>query len=169
MSPASQLNWLGTHGDDRPVIDPATHVREMAARRGDNAGTACPELVLASFRSFMVDPLIKATGASPASFHARVSLGLLAARPVAVARFEIGAPASVMLFEELIGLGARTLLLAGATGQVFAESRVAFLCDPHTCQVDKFPYVLGQRGFLGPIQSQCFEESSWRRGKGHLA
>jgi uridine phosphorylase len=118
VSPASQLNWLGTHGDDRPVIDPATHVREMAARRGDNAGTACPELVLASFRSFMVDPLIKATGASPASFHARVSLGLLAARPVAVARFEIGAPASVMLFEELIGLGARTLLLAGATGSL---------------------------------------------------
>ncbi len=118
MTAESQLNWLDSHGDDRPVIDPATHMREMAERRGGDAGTICPELVLGSFRSFMVDPLIEATDASPAGFHARVSVGSLAARPVAVARFEIGAPASVMLFEELIGLGARTLLLAGATGSL---------------------------------------------------
>ena len=30
------------------------------------------------------------------------------------------------------------LLLAGATGQVLAEARVAFLCEPHPCQIDNF-------------------------------
>ena len=70
--PPSPPDWLNAHGDATPVIDPESHVREYAERRGRDPNENCPALVIGGFINLMVDPLAEAVGAAESD----VRLGL---------------------------------------------------------------------------------------------
>ncbi len=137
--PSSPLDWLNAHGDPTPVIDPESHVREYAKRRGRDPNDNCPPLVIGGFIDLMIDPLAEAVGAVESktrlglrgpqpiarskgatrdtdSLRPGLRVGELDGHPVGVARIPVGGARSVMTLEELMALGARTFLIAGATG-----------------------------------------------------
>ena len=136
---SSPSDWLNAHGDDTPVIDPESHVREYAERRGRDPNENCPPLVIGGFINLMVEPLAEAVGAAESdvrlglqgpktidrsqgaavetdSLRPGLRIGELEGHPVGVARIPVGSARSVMTLEELMALGARTFLIAGATG-----------------------------------------------------
>ena len=131
--------WLNAHGDATPVIDPESHVREYAERRGRDPNENCPPLVIGGFINLMVEPLAEAVGAAESdvrlglqgpktidrskgaaeeadSLRPGLRIGELDGHPIGVARIPVGSARSVMTLEELMALGARTFLIAGATG-----------------------------------------------------
>ena len=135
----SPSDWLDAHGDATPVIDPESHVREYAERRGRDPNENCPPLVIGGFINLMVEPLAEAVGAAESdvrlglqgpktidrskgaaeeadSLRPGLRIGELDGHPIGVARIPVGAARSVMTLEELMTLGARTFLIAGATG-----------------------------------------------------
>ena len=135
----SPSDWLNAHGDATPVIDPESHVREYAERRGRDPNENCPALVIGGFINLMIDPLAEAVGAAESdvrlglqgpktidrskgaadeadSLRPGLRIGELDGHPIGVARIPVGAARSVMTLEELMALGARTFLIAGATG-----------------------------------------------------
>ena len=132
----SPPDWLNAHGDATPVIDPESHVREYAERRGRDPNENCPPLVIGGFINLMVDPLAEAVGAAESDVRLGLQgpktinraaeeaemvrpglrIGELDGHPVGVARIPVGSARSVMTLEELMALGARTFLIAGATG-----------------------------------------------------
>lgn len=135
----SPPDWLNAHGDATPVIDPESHVREYAERRGRDPNENCPPLVIGGFINLMVDPLAEAVGAAESdvrlglqgpktidrskgaaeeadSLRPGLRIGELDGHPIGVARIPVGSARSVMTLEELMALGARTFLIAGATG-----------------------------------------------------
>ena len=137
--PSSPSDWLDAHGDATPVIDPESHVREYAERRGRDPNENCPPLVIGGFINLMVDPLAEAVGATESdvrlglqgpktidrsrgaaveadSLRPGLRIGELDGHPIGVARIPVGGARSVMTLEELMALGARTFLIAGATG-----------------------------------------------------
>ncbi len=137
--PSSPPDWLNAHGDATPVIDPESHVREYAERRGRDPNENCPPLVIGGFINLMVEPLAEAVGAAESnvriglqgpktidrsqgadvetdSLRPGLRIGELDGHPVGVARIPVGSARSVMTLEELMALGARTFLIAGATG-----------------------------------------------------
>ena len=141
--PSSPPDWLNAHGDATPVIDPESHVREYAKRRGRDPNDNCPPLVIGGFIDLMIDPMAEAVGAvesedSPwlAAVHKAIDAGQgrhpgdnrfdaaprtcasanWTATPIGVARIPVGGARSAMTLEELMALGARTFLIAGATG-----------------------------------------------------
>ncbi len=137
--PSLPPDWLNAHGDATPVIDPESHVREYAERRGRDPNENCPPLVIGGFINLMVDPLAKAVGATESdvrlglqgpktidrsqgaaaeadSLRPGLRIGELDGHPIGVARIPVGGARSVMTLEELMALGARTFLIAGATG-----------------------------------------------------
>ena len=109
-------DWLNHYGDATPVIDPESHMRELAGRGGGDAQALCPALVMGGFIDPMVDPIVEATGAVDSNLKPNLRIGDLDGRRVGVANVPVGASHATTLLEELIGLGARTLLIAGATG-----------------------------------------------------
>ena len=138
---SSPPDWLNAHGDATPVIDPESHVREYAKRRGRDPNENCPPLVIGGFVDIMIDPMAEAVGAASRTFV----LACVAQEPSLVRRAPPGTPIpscapdcalanwtatrsasctcpsaararSVMTLEELMALGARTFLIAGATG-----------------------------------------------------
>ena len=136
---SSPPDWLNAHGDATPVIDPESHVREYAERRGRDPNENCPALVIGGFINLMVEPLAEAVGAAesdvrlglqgPKTINVRkapprrpewlrpgLRIGELDGHPIGVARIPVGSARSVMTLEELMALGARTFLIAGATG-----------------------------------------------------
>ena len=137
--PSSPPDWLNAHGDATPVIDPESHVREYAERRGRDPNENCPALVIGGFINLMVEPLAEAVGAAESdvrlglqgpktvdrsqgaaietdSLRPGLRIGELDGHPIGVARIPVGGARSVMTMEELMALGARTFLIAGATG-----------------------------------------------------
>ena len=62
--PSSPPDWLNAHGDATPVIDPESHVREYAKRRGRDPNENCPPLVIGGFVDIMIDPMAEAVGAA---------------------------------------------------------------------------------------------------------
>ena len=137
--PTSPPDWLNAHGDATPVIDPESHVREYAERRGRDPNENCPRLVIGGFIEIMVDPMAEAVGAAESdirlglqgpktidrskganqeadSLRPGLRIGELDGHPIGVARIPVGGARSVMTLEELMALGARTFLIAGATG-----------------------------------------------------
>ena len=137
--PSSPPDWLNAHGDATPVIDAESHVREYAERRGRDPNEDCPPLVIGGFINLMVEPLAEAVGAAESdvrlglqgpktidrskgapeeadSLRPGLRIGELDGHPIGVARIPVGAARSVMTLEELMALGARTFLIAGATG-----------------------------------------------------
>ena len=137
--PSSPPDWLNAHGDATPVIDPESHVREYAERRGRDPNENCPALVIGGFINLMVEPLAEAVGAAESdvrlglqgpktidrsqgaaveadSLRPGLRIGELDGHPIGVARIPVGGARSVMTLEELMALGARTFLIAGATG-----------------------------------------------------
>ena len=135
----SPPDWLNAHGDATPVIDPESHVREYAERRGRDPNENCPALVIGGFINLMVDPMAEAVGAAESdvrlglqgpktidrskgaaeeadSLRPGLRIGELDGHPIGVARIPVGGAWSVMTLEELMALGARTFLIAGATG-----------------------------------------------------
>lgn len=137
--PSSPPDWLNAHGDATPVIDPESHVREYAERRGRDPNENCPPLVIGGFINLMVEPLAEAVGAAESdvrlglqgpktidrskgaaeeadSLRPGLRIGELDGHPIGVARIPVGGARSVMTLEELMALGARTFLIAGATG-----------------------------------------------------
>lgn len=135
----SPPDWLNAHGDATPVIDPESHVREYAERRGRDPNENCPPLVIGGFINLMVEPLAEAVGAAESdvrlglqgpktvdrskgvaeeadSLRPGLRIGELDGHPIGVARIPVGSARSVMTLEELMALGARTFLIAGATG-----------------------------------------------------
>ncbi len=137
--PSSPPDWLNAHGNATPVIDPESHVREYAERRGHDPSENCPALVIGGFINLMVEPLAEAVGAAESdvrlglqgpktidrskgaaeeadSLRPGLRIGELDGHPIGVARIPVGGARSVMTLEELMALGARTFLIAGATG-----------------------------------------------------
>ncbi|MDE2898896.1 MAG: nucleoside phosphorylase [Chloroflexota bacterium] len=134
--PSSPPDWLNPHGDATPVIDPESHVREYAERRGRDPNENCPPLVIGGFINLMVEPLAEAVGAAESDVRLGLQgpktisraaeeagmvrpglrIGELDGHPIGVARIPVGSARSVMTLEELMALGARTFLIAGATG-----------------------------------------------------
>jgi uridine phosphorylase len=137
--PSSPPDWLNAHGDATPVIDPESHVREYAERRGRDPNENCPSLVIGGFINLMVEPLAEAVGATESdvriglqgpktidrskgateetdSLRPGLRIGQLDGHPIGVARIPVGSARSVMTLEELMALGARTFLIVGATG-----------------------------------------------------
>ena len=137
--PSSPPDWLNAHGDATLVIDPESHVREYAERRGRDPNENCPPLVIGGFINLMVEPLAEAVGATESdvrlglqgpktidrskgaieetdSLRPGLRIGELDGHPIGVARIPVGGARSVMTLEELMALGARTFLIAGATG-----------------------------------------------------
>ncbi len=132
----SPPDWLNAHGDATPVIDPESHVREYAERRGRDPNENCPALVIGGFINLMVDPIADAVGAAESDVRLGLQgpktinraaeeagmvrpglrIGELDGHPIGVARIPVGSARSVMTLEELMALGARTFLIAGATG-----------------------------------------------------
>ena len=113
-------DWLNHFGDATPVIDPESHMRELAGRGGGDAGALCPALVLGGFIDPMVDPMAEATGAVDSNLKPNLRIGDLDGQRVGVANVPVGASHATTILEELIGLGARTFLIAGATGALRA-------------------------------------------------
>ena len=133
---SSPPDWLNAHGDATPVIDPESHVREYAERRGRDPNENCPPLVIGGFINLMVEPLAEAVGAAESDVRLGLQgpktisraaeeagmvrpglrIGELDGHPIGVARIPVGSARSVMTLEELMALGARTFLIAGATG-----------------------------------------------------
>ena len=136
---SSPPDWLNAHGDATPVIDPESHVREYAERRGRDPNENCPALVIGGFINLMVEPMAEAVGAAESdvrlglqgpktidrskgaveeadSLRPGLRIGELDGHPIGVARIPVGGARSVMTLEELMALGARTFLIAGATG-----------------------------------------------------
>ncbi len=111
-------DWLNSHGDATPVIDPARRMRALAARAGVEEYPLFPRLALCAFMDRTVEALTAATKASPCSFHPRAAVGELDGQPVAVGRLRPGAPGAVQHLEEIIGGGVRTLLVGGAVGSL---------------------------------------------------
>ena len=109
-------DWLNHYGDATPVIDPESHMRELAGRGGGDARALCPALVMGGFIDPMVAPIAEATGAVDSSLKPNLRIGDLDGHRVGVADVPVGASHATTLLEELIGLGARTILIAGATG-----------------------------------------------------
>ena len=66
--PSSPPDWLNAHGDATPVIDPESHVREYAKRRGRDPNENCPPLVIGGFVDLMIDPMAEAVGAVESTF-----------------------------------------------------------------------------------------------------
>ena len=138
--PSSPPDWLNAHGDATPVIDPESHVREYAKRRGRDPNDSCPPLVIGGFIDLMIDPMAEAVGAvesktrlglrgpqtitrakgatgdNDSTLRPGLRVGELDGHPVGVARIPVGGARSAMTLEELMALGARTFLIAGATG-----------------------------------------------------
>ena len=137
---SSPPDWLNAHGDATPVIDPESHVREYAKRRGRDPNENCPPLVIGGFVDIMIDPMAEAVGAAESDIRlglrgprtiARskgatrdtdsklrpgLRIGELDGHPVGVVHMPVGGARTVMTLEELMALGARTFLIAGATG-----------------------------------------------------
>lgn len=118
MHPSSPADWLDPQGDPTPVLNPEAHMREMAARRGHNKDVGCPQVVVGGFIDLMTDPMVEATKAVDSNLHTHLKLGVLRDHPVGVAKIPVGAARAVAVLEELIALGARTILIAGATGSL---------------------------------------------------
>ena len=138
--PTSPSDWLNAHSDATPVIDPESHVREYAKRRGRDPNDNCPPLVIGGFIDLMIDPMAEAVGAvesktrlglrgpqtitrakgatgdNDSTLRPGLRVGELDGHPVGVARIPVGGARSAMTLEELMALGARTFLIAGATG-----------------------------------------------------
>ena len=112
----SLSDWLNHYGDATPVIDPESHMRELAGRGGGDARAPCPALVMGGFIDPMVAPIAEATGAVDSNLKPNLRIGQLDGHRVGVANVPVGASHATTLLEELMGLGARTFLLAGATG-----------------------------------------------------
>ena len=117
MPSTSPFDWLDAFGDDAPVIDPGRHMRELAERAGQSESTASAPLVFASFMPPTVDALADAIGAQP-TWRSGVRVGSLDGAPAAVAKLVAGAAQTVMVLEELIADGARTILVGGAVGSL---------------------------------------------------
>ena len=139
MSP-SPTDWLNAHGDATPVIDAESHAREYAARRGRDPDENCPPLVIGGFIDLMIDPMAEAAGAVESNtrlglrgpqtiarskgvdravdsmLRPGLRVGELDGHPVGVVHMPVGGARSAMTLEELMALGARTFLIAGATG-----------------------------------------------------
>ena len=118
MKPSSPADWLDPQGDPTPVLDPEAHMLEMAARRGHNKDVVCPQVVVGGFIDLMTAPMVKATRAVDSNVHPHLKLGTLRDCPIGVATIPVGAARAVAVLEELIALGARTILIAGATGSL---------------------------------------------------
>ncbi len=114
--PSPPADWLHPHGGAQPVIDPETHMRTQAARRGGDPDARCPAVVMGGFIPPMLNPMLQAAQARASKLHASLHVGRLDGHDVGAALIPIGAARSVMLLEELIALGARTVLIAGAVG-----------------------------------------------------
>ena len=138
--PSSPTDWLNTHGDATPVIDPESHVREYPKRRGRDPNEHCPPLVIGGFIDLMIDPMAEAAGVVDSSvrlglrgpetikrsegvsrtvdsnMRPGLRVGALDGHAVGVVHMPVGAARSAMTLEELMALGARTFLIAGATG-----------------------------------------------------
>ena len=112
----SPSDWLNTYGDPTPVIDPESHMRELAGRGGGDAQAQCPALVMGGFIAPMTAPIAEATGAVDSNLKPNLRIGNLDGHRVGVANVPVGAAHATTLLEELIVLGARILLIAGATG-----------------------------------------------------
>ena len=118
MHPSSPTDWLDPQGDPTPVLDPEAHMLEMAARRGHNKDVVCPQVVVGGFIDLMTAPMVKATRAVDSNVHPHLKLGTLRDCPIGVATIPVGAARAVAVLEELIALGPRTILIAGATGSL---------------------------------------------------
>ena len=81
----------------------------------------------------MVDPIAEATGAVDSNLKPNLRIGDLDGHRVGVANVPGGAAHATTLLEELIGLGARTLLIAGATGALRPGIDVRRPRDRHQC------------------------------------
>ena len=86
--PSSPPDWLNAHGDATPVIDPESHVREYAKRRGRDPNENCPPLVIGGFVDIMIDPMAEAVGAAESD----IRLGLQGPRPSLVRKAPPGTP-----------------------------------------------------------------------------
>ncbi len=112
----SPCDWLDHYGDATPVIEPESHMRELAGCGGGDAHAHCPALVMGGFIDPMTDPIAEASGAVDSDLKPNLRIGNLDGHPVGVANVPVGAAHATTLLEELIGLGAQTFLIAGATG-----------------------------------------------------
>ena len=84
-------DWLNHYGDATPVIDPESHMRELAGRGGGDAGALCPALVMGGFIDPMVDPMAEATGAVDSNLKPNLRIGDLDGQRVGVANVPVGA------------------------------------------------------------------------------
>jgi len=116
-------NFPGKHQQEA-IFSPA----EVVASVREDSGVAAPDAVILTYEPSLIDEL-EARGVSPAGGYPGPWRFLwfagTGARQIAVAgRFGIGAPAAVVVLEELIALGAREFISIGTAGCL--QPRCAF-------------------------------------------
>lgn len=113
----SPIDWLEDYGDDTPVIDSRGHMRELAERAGAAPDSESAPLAFAAFMQPTVDSISEVLAARR-TWRPRVGTGVLNGLPATVASLSAGASRTVMIFEEFIAGGARTILIGGAVGSL---------------------------------------------------
>lgn len=117
MCPRLPSDWLEDYGDNEPVIDPGHHMRELAERAAAEPDSESAPLTFASFMPSTVGTIREILDAHQ-TWRPRVSLGALDGSPAAIAELSAGAARTIMLVEEFIAGGSRTVLVGGAVGSL---------------------------------------------------
>ncbi len=125
--------------EDEPLVDPKKMVSNYLARTGISLrelGVA--PLVVVSWGRGVVSGLAELTQAQLSQhwfygernplFH-----GEYAGKPISLVQLPVGAPGTVMMMEELIACGARTILGLGWAGSLQYEAPIASLIIPTSC------------------------------------
>jgi uridine phosphorylase len=123
VAAAGYPNFPGKHQHEA-IFSPA----EVVARVREDAGVAAPDAVILTYEPGLIDELeargVRPTGGYPGPWRF-LWFARTGARRIAVAgRFGIGAPAAVVVLEELIALGAREFISIGTAGCL--QPRCAF-------------------------------------------
>lgn len=112
-----------------PHRAPEQALAYFCARRGITPEEAAlPPVLVAAFQGAAYQRLLEGSGAVAPSERAdgtalsrEVAIGQVGGRPVAVARFGVGAPATALGLELAIARGVRDILVAGAAGSLRPE------------------------------------------------
>ncbi|UCH59748.1 MAG: nucleoside phosphorylase [Anaerolineales bacterium] len=128
-----------TKNEDEPLVDPKKVVSNYLIRTGislQELGVA--PLVVLSWGRGVVAGLAELTQAklSPHWFYGErnpLYHGECAGKPISIVQMPVGAPGTVMILEELIACGARTVIGLGWAGGLQSEASIGSLIIPTSC------------------------------------
>lgn len=125
--------------DDEPLVDPNKVVSNYLARTGISLSElGVRPVVIVSWGRGVVQALAEQAQAqlSPHWFYGErnpLFYGMYGGKPVSFVQLPVGAPGTVMLMEELVACGARTLLGLGWVGSLQPEAPIGSLIIPTSC------------------------------------